>query len=69
MYWKLNNNTLSLTDEITDYPINNYSGNADEVNDLITLIHLHSAILNLKDIIIIQFIQIFLLAVNLKNFL
>jgi len=47
MYWKLNNNTLSLTDEITEYPINNYSDNADEVNDLITLIHLHQpAILN-----------------------
>ncbi len=36
MYWKLNNNTLSLTDEITDYPKNNYSDNAEEINDLIT---------------------------------
>ena len=47
MYWKLNNNKLSLINEITDYPKNNYSENAEEVNDLITLIHLHQpAILN-----------------------
>jgi Myosin heavy chain len=30
-----------MTDEITQYPSNNYSDNASEINDLISLIHLH----------------------------
>ena len=41
MYWKFNNNILKLTDEITEYPCNNYSKSASEINDLIILIHLH----------------------------
>ena len=70
MYWKLNNNTLSLTDEITDYPKNNYSDNAEEINDLITLIHLHQpALLNVlmqryNNNIIYTNINHILLAVN-----
>ena len=70
MYWKLNNNKLSLTDEITDYPKNNYSDNAEEINDLITLIHLHQpALLNVlmqryNNNIIYTNINHILLAVN-----
>ena len=40
MYWKFENNILKLTDEITEYPSNNYSDTASEINDLIILIHL-----------------------------
>ena len=41
MYWKFENNILKLTNEITEYPSNNYSDSASEINDLIILIHLH----------------------------
>ena len=41
MYWKIENDFISLTDEITQYPSNIYSDSASEVNDLISLIHLH----------------------------
>ena len=41
MYWKIENDFISLTDEITEYPSNIYSDSASEVNDLISLIHLH----------------------------
>ena len=41
MYWKFENNILKLTDELTEYPSNNYSDTASEINDLIILIHLH----------------------------
>lgn len=42
MYWKYNDkNEIELTKEITQYPSNNYSDNASEINDLISLIHLH----------------------------
>ena len=42
MYWKYNNkNEIEMTDEITQFPSNNYSNNASEINDLISLIHLH----------------------------
>lgn len=41
MYWKFENNVLKLTDNITEYPSNNYSESASEINDLIILIHLH----------------------------
>jgi myosin heavy subunit len=41
MYWKFKNNILELTYEITEYPSNNYSDSASEINDLIILIHLH----------------------------
>lgn len=41
MYWKFENDVITLTDEITEYPSNIYSDSASEVNDLISLIHLH----------------------------
>ena len=41
MYWKIENDFISLTDKITEYPSNIYSDSASEVNDLISLIHLH----------------------------
>ena len=41
MYWEYKNNIINLTESITEYPSNYYSETAKEINDLISLIHLH----------------------------
>ena len=41
MYWKIENNEIILTEDKTEYPSNIYSDSASEINDLISLIHLH----------------------------
>lgn len=47
MYWKFLNNSYILTDEVTEYPVNNNYKKSFETNDLISLIHLHQpAIIN-----------------------
>ena len=47
MYWQLINNNYIKSENPSEFPINQYSDKADEVNDLISLLHLHlPAILN-----------------------